>query len=245
MQAQLRARARGVAKHLAARAGFDLRRIRHPDQTVPVGDLRAFLAYLLGRGFEPGVVFDVGAFRGDVAELLHDTFACPVVMVEPLEEMAPSLARLTSLPNVTWVQAAAGREVGSATIYVDERTLDGTSMAERKGPGRQVPVTTLDALAAEHGTPGLVKIDVQGHELAVLDGGAGVLGEVEVLIVEALFVPHQGLTELAELVAYLAGRGFVVFDFAGFARRPMDGALGQADVVFVREGSDLRQPGWG
>jgi hypothetical protein len=33
-----------------------------------------------------------------------------------------------------------------------------------------VPVTTLDALIAAHGTPRFVKIDVEGHEAAVLRG---------------------------------------------------------------------------
>jgi hypothetical protein len=33
-----------------------------------------------------------------------------------------------------------------------------------------VPVTTLDALIAEHGMPDFVKIDVEGHELEALRG---------------------------------------------------------------------------
>jgi len=33
-----------------------------------------------------------------------------------------------------------------------------------------VPVTTLDALIAEHGVPAFCKIDVEGSELAVLQG---------------------------------------------------------------------------
>jgi hypothetical protein len=33
---------------------------------------------------------------------------------------------------------------------------------------------------------------------------------------------------------------YVVYDFAGFARRPLDGALGQCDICFVKRNGFLR-----
>jgi FkbM family methyltransferase len=244
VQALIKAKAKGAAKRLAGAFGFELRRVHNSSQQVAVGDFRSVMAHLRALGFDPGLVFDVGAFRGEVAAVLHEIFDRPVVMVEPLAEMGWALERLARDPDISWERVAAGSVMGTSTIYVDERTLDGTSMAERKGPGRQIDVVTLDSLVARHGMPGLVKLDVQGHELSVLQGSTRLLGVTEVFVIEALFVPHHGLTEFAELVSVMAAHGYVVFDFAGFARRPMDGALGQADVVFVREDSALRQPGW-
>ena len=40
-------------------------------------------------------------------------------------------------------------------------------------------------------------------------------------------------------------RGYVIYDFAGFTNRPLDMALGQLDICFVKEDSVLRKShGW-
>jgi len=36
-------------------------------------------------------------------------------------------------------------------------------------------------------------------------------------------------------------RGYVVYDFPGFSRRELDGALGQCDVCFVKSNGFLRK----
>jgi hypothetical protein len=44
-----------------------------------------------------------------------------------------------------------------------------------------------------------------------------------------------------EVVAWLAARGFVAYDISGLTRRPMDDALWQADMVFLRKDDPLRR----
>jgi len=60
-----------------------------------------------------------------------------------------------STASTEFVAAAAGSEGWENEVW-DQRIT--------------VPVTTLDALIAGHGMPHFVKIDVEGHELAVLQG---------------------------------------------------------------------------
>ena len=43
-----------------------------------------------------------------------------------------------------------------------------------------------------------------------------------------------------EVIAYLAQRDFLPYDFCGGWRRETDGALAQADIIFVRRDSALR-----
>ena len=102
---------------------------------------------------------------------------------------------------------------------------------------RRVPIVTLDALigAGEFPVPDLIKIDVQGFELEVLRGSLGCLGRCEMLIVETSF--HHPLGErpsFYRVVELMEAYGYRIFDLADLKYRSGDGALGQADICFVR-----------
>ncbi len=96
-----------------------------------------------------------------------------------------------------------------------------------------VPIVTLDELLTREGyaSPELVKLDIQGFELEALRGAGGSVRSAEMFIMEVSlfeFLPDSPL--LAEVVAFMDERNFVVYDVAGFARRELDGALGQLDL---------------
>ena len=89
--------------------------------------------------------------------------------------------------------------------------------------------------------PQLLKVDVQGYELEVLKGGARTLSSVEAIIAEVSFFRFQaGMPVFHELVESLRRQGFVCYDVLSLSPRPLDGALAQADLLFVREDSQLR-----
>jgi len=117
----------------------------------------------------------------------------------------------------------------------------------KAAPGVEVidcPAATLDslfasALTAEDRT--LLKLDVEGHQIAALTGAIGILPSVEVLVCEVTFfdVNRTGQTLFADLVDHVRGQGFSLYDVAALAARPRDRRLRTGDVVFVREGSAL------
>lgn len=88
---------------------------------------------------------------------------------------------------------------------------------------------------------------MQGFELEVLKGAESLFGKAEVFIIETSFFP-SGISSrpiFSEIVKYMEERGYVIYDFAGFLRRPLDGALAQADPVFVKRDGLFRQRlGW-
>jgi len=93
--------------------------------------------------------------------------------------------RYSSDARISLVEAAVGAEAGEATLFISTRTPTVTTMSRewisqvqqdasfqsvRWDREVTVPVTTLDALIERHGEPSFCKIDVEGFELAVLQG---------------------------------------------------------------------------
>ena len=143
---------------------------------------RRFYAQFIGRG---SLVFDIGAHVGNrVGVFLRLGAAC--VAVEPQPLFSALLQKVYGRhPAFTLVQSAAGSAEGSTDLHISRRTptVSTTASAWREQVGRSpsfasvvwedsvsVPVTTLDRLIDRFGAPDLCKIDVEGSELAVLQG---------------------------------------------------------------------------
>lgn len=129
--------------------------------------------------------FEIGAHVGNRL-LAWRALGAKVVAVEPQPLLMQTLRRRYGHDvAITLVEEAIGAEPGEATLYISTRTPTVTTLSRdwmsqvQKDPSFQtvqwdrevtVPVTTLDALINAHGEPSFCKIDVEGFELAVLEG---------------------------------------------------------------------------
>lgn len=99
-----------------------------------------------------------------------------------------------------------------------------------------VPVRRLDDYLAEQGLPlpDLIKLDVQGFELAALSGGSAALTHAKALIVEVSFVElYKGQCMFAQVCSFLDAYGFGLHAFG--ATTALGKPIAQADVLFLRQ----------
>lgn len=214
---------------------------------TPNRDFTAFFEHLRKLGIRFCTVIDVGVAFGTPAVYASNAGA-KFYLIEPVPSCKPELDKIAQRLGGEAFNVAAGAADGSMDFFVHpdvsgsstKRQLEGSYF---DGQHIQVPVRRLDSLIPQPIVrPCLLKIDTQGAELEVLDGATGILGEVDVVIIEVSF--HQfrdGAPEFHEVVGRMSELGFCAYETLEGHLRTVDNALAQVDIAFVRENSPLRQ----
>jgi FkbM family methyltransferase len=140
--------------------------------------------------------FDVGANIGILSvPILSLTQDVEVVSFEPSPAVHPYLKKTwTQSPfQSRWhiIEKAVGNYVGTTSFSQHKKlgddAFDGIRQTHRKGETEtvEVSITTLDAVWRERATPSVsvIKIDVEGAELAVLEGAAACIEACSPIII--------------------------------------------------------------
>lgn len=217
---------RGVLRHL----GLDVRRYRpHPYRP----------ATLVA---EPRTILDVGAADGTPE--LYDAF--PKAFLVAFEPIAEQLARLGLLLGdrpAEFVTVALGNTDGKLELTIDTTNAlkssfhSRTPLTSSSGTtvGRCVDLRTLDQLAKTSNwqPPFALKIDTEGHELAILQGAPETLKRTAVLYCETTVGRRfeQGY-QFSDVASLLFDRGFELVDVLT-APRGRDGRTLFLDTVWT------------
>jgi FkbM family methyltransferase len=208
--------------------------------------LRARLEALRTAGLRPGKIIDAGAFRGDWTRQASEVFPdAEFLMIEPQPDLAAHLGAFCARrPRTRFRAAFLGS--GPATVRFALAATNSRAVAPDYAPGPnerviEIPVTTLAEIVHEENFDDctLVKLDLQGHELEALAGAGALFGAAEAIIVETSWLRIGPVPLVHEVIAAFSARGYRLYDVLGFNYRPLDGALWQTDIVFVKEDSPL------
>lgn len=210
--------------------------------------MAAVLDNLKRLGLDPATVVDVGVGYG--TEELWEAFPrARLLMIEPIPDRfgGAALEAVRRREGAELVTAAAGDAPGETRITVhrapEMSSVLGAWTGDRDGDVRSVPVVRVDDAVSERSLPGpyVLKVDVEGAELAVLDGAPEVLASADAVLLEVrLFELVPGAAQLHDVIPYMKERGFAAYDLFGGALRLSDGALAVTNIAFVREDGRFR-----
>lgn len=192
---------------------------------------------LLSRFLRPdSVFFDVGANVG-VYSLVASKVSpsAKIFAFEPAQKTFSLLGRnlqLNEARNVTPLHLALGNFSGNATLNLNVPGKDGLntmgalSHPDTEAAGQEtVPITTLDAyiLSASIDRVDLMKVDAEGAELAIFEGGSGLLQrpDAPVILYEAFSFITRGFGYHPVEIYWLLDR----YGFACFTLNPETGKL--------------------
>jgi FkbM family methyltransferase len=196
-------------------------------------DHRAELRVLQSALSPSDVAVDIGAHKGSYLWSLSR--AVPngrAVAFEPQPILADYLLRAcrsAGLTNVVIEAAGVSNRCGKSMLAVlDQGTHSHGASFEEALPERndcrqvEVPVVSLDEyFSDEKSKIGAIKIDVEGHELSVLEGGARVIDVHRPTIVCESEERHKPGGHVAAVVDFMTARSYSGYFLTGSQWRPV------------------------
>lgn len=198
-------------------------------------------------------VIDVGANTGQTAaELRTFGYTGNIISYEPIRECHEELVS-KSASDSKWSIAPRGA-LGEKDGTVELNVSEGSSLSSVSAPTpamaqaipkvrassvEEVPIHRLDGLMADE-LEGLgkvfLKIDAQGHDMSVLRGAEGILGEIAGVKIEMSLLPlYEGETLYLDILKYLDERGFHPHLLVDVGYSKNLGRQLQIDGVFMRD----------
>jgi FkbM family methyltransferase len=243
--------AKRFLRNCIRRTGWDIKRF-DPKTFDPLSAEASHLLRQLSV-HEIEVVFDVGANTGQFAEKLWNAgFSGRIVSFEPSSVAHSTLVRHAQ-GNTNWIIApkmAVGDRDGTITLNLAGNSVSSSILPmlpshanaapeSRYIGSESVDLRTLDSISKQFATDlekTFLKLDVQGFEYNVLQGGKTFLGRVSGIQMELSLVPlYDGELLFHPMLHVLEDHGFELWSLVpGFAD-PKTSRLLQVDAIFFRK----------
>ena len=207
------------------------------------------LSNLKRLGFNPRMAIDVGAFEGEWTAMFKKIFpSCSVLMVEAQLNKELQLKKITTqLEGTSFHMGLLGAKAGEQVLFHVNSTVSSVLEEYKPNDFKIEPrsTETLDDVVANlkyTQLPDFIKLDAQGYELEILKGTSQILPHVQCILCEVSLIEiNKGCPLIHEAIKFMHDRDFVAYDICSFIRRPLDRALWQTDLLFIRKSNPLIQ----
>jgi len=197
------------------------------------------MAFLLHFLREEDVFADIGANVGSYAVLAAGVARSRTVAIEPLPVTFNILSDNVTINHlsekVTPLNIGIGAAAGTLRFTRGLDTMNHVATSDETDT-LEIPVRTLDDILPE--TPRLIKIDVEGFEMAVLQGAGKVLSTsaLKALIIETNKSSERYGHGSAEVHHLLTEQGFQPFAYEPFSRKlsPLSGP-NDGNTLYLRD----------
>ena len=198
------------------------------------------LLHLRTLGFKPGSILDIGAHHGGWSVLVGALWPeADVLSIEANEACRGLLAQHVRDFKIVALSDTAGQAFFWKST---ESNTEGSSFFREQSNHAFIPVkvetTTLDLLAGDT-VYDFIKMDCQGAEAQIIQGGTSTLRKAEFVLLEMQIQEYnQGAPYMLEIMNMLDGCGFRLYDIVELHRNVGDVLL-QVDALFARKESPV------
>jgi len=198
------------------------------------------------------VVFDVGGHQGESVKFFRSLFeSAEIYTFEPEPGNYEILKKVATDSKVHAFNLAMSNVAATVPFYkqdishlgglrpINEDSSDSLGYAERaKNEEIEVQSTTIDLFCAQRGIEyiDLLKIDVQGHEVEVLEGADRMLSKTTCVTVEVSLYDFYGVRPMAflNIETRMVEQGFSLWDLAKISKNPRSFRTDWFEVVYKK-----------
>lgn len=207
--------------------------------------LSRFFNIIKTEGFEPTIIYDIGANKGYwTQECLRYFPHATYYLFEPQEGLKEHIELATKgYENVQLFSVGLGS--ANDEVYFTMHDRDDScsfrfSEEEAKSRGLhqiKLPIFRLDSFVKEHGlkAPSILKIDAEGLDLEVIEGAGELLSEVEIIMVEVSIMTNRIENTALRVMQVLDSKGFKIFEITDMNRPFPNQVLWLCEFVFIKK----------
>jgi len=203
-------------------------------------------------GFQVRVIFDIGAYVGGFSRSYRKNFpSAQIYAFEPFQDSYEvGVERVKGDTGVHFFKKAVTGKTGRISLYCNQDVLTSSTIPSAETGTYvdkltktvdcvEVDSVSIDDFCQEKNIHqiDILKLDIQGAELAALEGAASLLDQqrIRLMFIEVEFIEiYKGQPLFYDVAGYLTGKGYSLYDFRGLSYTEK-GQLAWGDAIFCSQ----------